>query len=55
MRSVALLDPIWPPYDAALLNAARGWRYEPALKDGKPVKFKRVLVINVDLNKPRSQ
>jgi TonB family protein len=55
VENVTLVEPVWPPYDAALLHAARGWRYEPALKDGKPVKFKRVLAINVDLRVPSSR
>jgi hypothetical protein len=55
VENVTLVEPVWPPYDVMLLRAARGWRYEPALKDGKPVKFRRVLAINVDLTKPRSR
>src|SRR5688572_4447461 len=52
VESAMMADPVWPPYDSDLLVAAKKWRYEPALKDGKPVKFKRFLVINVD---PKSQ
>ena len=55
VENVTLVEPVWPPYDAALLHAARGWRYEPALKDGKPVKFKRVLAIKFDLRVPSSR
>ncbi|MEO5742526.1 MAG: energy transducer TonB, partial [Vicinamibacterales bacterium] len=52
VESATLVEPVWPPYDAELLHLARKWRYEPALKQGKPVRFKRVLVIKVD---PRTQ
>lgn len=52
VESVMLVEPVWPPYDAELLTVARKWRYEPALKAGKPVRFKRVLAIKVD---PRVQ
>jgi hypothetical protein len=52
VESVTLPEPVWPPYDAELLHVARKWRYEPALKAGKPVRFKRVLVIKID---PRVQ
>ena len=52
VESVTLVEPVWPPYDAELLFLAKKWRYEPALKQGKPVRFKRVLVIKVD---PRTQ
>ena len=48
VESVTLAESVWPPYDAELLHVARKWRYEPALKTGKPVRFKRVLVIKVD-------
>ena len=48
VETVALSDPVWPPYDLALLQAAKRWQYQPALRQGKPVKFKRILVINID-------
>jgi hypothetical protein len=48
VESVTLTEPVWPPYDVELMIAARTWRYQPALKDGKPVKFKRFLMISVD-------
>jgi tetratricopeptide (TPR) repeat protein len=48
VESVQLAEPIWPAYDALLIRAARSWRYQPATKDGKPVKFRRVLDISVD-------
>ena len=48
VEHVAVIEPVWPPYDAALLEAARKWRYTPAVKDGRPVKFKRVLAIKID-------
>ena len=55
VESVMLVEPVWPSYDAVLLHAARGWRYEPALREGKPVKFKRVLAIKLNLGAPRSR
>ena len=48
VEAAKLTDPIWPPYDLALLQAAKLWRYQPAVRQGKPVKFKRILVINMD-------
>ena len=50
VESVTLAEPIWPAYDALLIKAAKSWRYQPALKDGRPVKFRRVLDISVDPN-----
>jgi hypothetical protein len=52
VEDVSLLKTVFPPYDPILLEAARKWRYAPALKNGKPVRFKRVMVINLD---PRVQ
>ena len=28
-------------YDASLIEAARGWRFKPALRDGQPVKYRK--------------
>jgi hypothetical protein len=52
VESATMAEPVWPPYDIELIKRAKKWRYEPALKDGTPVKFKRFLVLNVD---PRTQ
>ena len=30
-------------YDAVLLESARAWRYHPATKDGRPVRFRRLI------------
>ena len=38
-----------------LLLAAKSWRYEPAVKDGKPVKFKKVLAMSVNPQNPTSR
>jgi len=35
----------YPTYDEILLQAARNWRYRPALKDGTPVKYLRTIFI----------
>lgn len=53
VESVALSEPVWPPYDLALLQAAKQWHYKPAVRQGKPVKFKRILVININPNTQR--
>jgi tetratricopeptide (TPR) repeat protein len=55
VESVTLAEPVWPPYDLALVEAAKQWRYEPARRAGKPVKFKRVLVLNVNPSAVRSR
>ncbi|HEX6640020.1 MAG TPA: hypothetical protein VF215_02855 [Thermoanaerobaculia bacterium] len=52
VETATLSDPVWPAYDAMLIQAAKRWRYAPALKAGNPVKFKRILVLNIDPRVP---
>ena len=33
-----IAEPIHPLYDGLLLRAARDWQYEPARRNGQPVK-----------------
>jgi hypothetical protein len=40
VESVALPRPIARGYDEQLLNAARAWRFRPAVRDGRPVKYR---------------
>jgi hypothetical protein len=48
VETARLEEPIWPAYDSLLIRTARTWRYQPAVKDGKPVRFRRILDINID-------
>ncbi len=50
VESVALEEPVSPDYDPDLLRAARDWTFEPAMKDGKPVKFMKRLEIVLQPN-----
>jgi TonB family protein len=36
-----------PSYDRSALSAARQWEYKPAMKDGVPVKFRKVVQVVV--------
>jgi TonB family protein len=36
-----------PVYDALLLSAATNWRYKPALRDGSPVKYRKLIQITI--------
>jgi outer membrane biosynthesis protein TonB len=36
-----------------VLDAAKAWRYKPATIDGAPVKFRRVVQINLTPTPPR--
>jgi hypothetical protein len=43
----AVRSSVQPLYDAELLSAARDWRYQPATMAGKPVKYRKMIQINV--------
>jgi TonB family protein len=43
----AIRSSVHPLYDAELLSAAREWRYQPATMAGKPVKYRKMIQINV--------
>jgi TonB family protein len=46
VENVMVLQSVDQRYDELLMAAARAWRYTPAYKDGRPVKFlKRIQVI----------
>jgi TonB family protein len=46
VTAARIIDGVHPAYDAQLLEAAKGWKYQPARRDGQPVRAsKRVSVI----------
>lgn len=47
VTGIAMRETIEPHYDADLITAARNWKYEPALFNGQPVKFRKLIQINV--------
>ncbi len=44
--SATMRQPLNSFYDAQLLQAARSWRYQPAMKGGQPVKYRRLVRIS---------
>jgi hypothetical protein len=40
-------SPIHPVYDGMVLNAAKGWKYKPAMADDKPIPYKKTIRIAV--------
>ena len=44
--SVVVTRSVNPAYDRAVVAAARAWRYEPATKDGVPIRSVKTVVIN---------
>lgn len=41
VESASMLQPVDPAYDRLVLIAARTWAYQPARRDGVPVKFRK--------------
>lgn len=50
VTGLAIRVPVHPMYDTLLLTAARDWRYQPATLGGKPVKFRKLIQINITKN-----
>jgi TonB family protein len=46
VESAVVRRSITTQYDALVLAEARKWRYRPAMRDGKPVKFRRIIEIS---------
>jgi TonB family protein len=47
VESAVMLTPVHPAYDPLALAAANTWTYEPALRDGVPVKYRKIVQISV--------
>ncbi len=45
--SMTMRGSIHPTYDGQVLSAARDWKYKPATLNGKPVRYRRLIAINV--------
>jgi TonB family protein len=47
VEAVAVRQSVHPMYDTQLISAAREWRYQPALFHGQPVRYRKLIQINV--------
>jgi TonB family protein len=47
VTSAAVRESVHPIYDSLVLTAARDWKYQPATFDGQPVKYRKLIQINV--------
>ena len=47
VTSARLREPFHPTYDAQIIKAAMEWKYEPARKDGVPVRFVKNVAIRL--------
>jgi TonB family protein len=41
-----------PAYDQALMRAARDWKFQPALKQGRPVSYLKIIEIHLTMSAP---
>jgi hypothetical protein len=46
--SIAVRESIQPMYDADLITKGKDWHYQPATLNGKPVKYRKLIQLNVD-------
>ena len=44
-------QPVHPSYDPILLAATESWRFDPALKDGRPVRYRKFIPVFVHTRK----
>jgi TonB family protein len=47
VESARMRASVSPRYDAAAIQAARGWKYRPATLNGVPVKYRKVVQVTV--------
>lgn len=47
VETAVMRQPVAALYDELLVKEARNWRYKPATKDNLPVKFKKMVQVNV--------
>jgi hypothetical protein len=46
VKGATIIEPIHPLYDSRLVEAARDWKYQPARRDGEPIRtLKRVEIV----------
>lgn len=47
VESRTMSEPAFPSYDRELLKTAQRWKYTPASKDGRPVKYRKVITVTL--------
>jgi TonB family protein len=45
--SASLIRTVNPRYDPELLQAAKSWTFQPATKDGVPVRYRYTVAVNL--------
>jgi TonB family protein len=52
VEDVVMREAIHPVYDRLVMNAAKKWKYRPAMKGEAPVKFVKRIAIAIDVARP---
>ena len=47
VESAVMVGPVTPRYDSLALAAAKAWRYKPAVVNGAPVKFRKIVQVTI--------
>jgi protein TonB len=47
VERATLRESVNPRYDAQLVSAAKSWQYKPAMLDGRPVKYRKMVQVDV--------
>ena len=45
--SESMSAPVFPRYDWELLNAVQRWKYKPATRNGRPVKYRKIIAVTL--------
>jgi tetratricopeptide (TPR) repeat protein len=55
VQAASIAAPTHILYDKVLLSATRSWRYQPAMKDGQAVKYRKLIAIDLLQLPPRTR
>jgi hypothetical protein len=47
VTTATIRQSVQPMYDAELLTKARDWRYQPATLNGKAVRYRKMIQLNI--------
>jgi TonB family protein len=47
VSAITIRESVQPMYDADLLSKGRDWRYQPATMNGKAVRYRKMIQLNV--------